>query len=140
MVWSLTDFSRLMVLRSKVSGSQVHLKHVLALDSHPAVLFRGMNALPVVVSVGGVRSPYDKSKFTQNPDPNIVVWDLTTGNIIRIMSITAANPTLRPITALKIFSDGSQIVTSAGDDLLFLKHKICKRQSPIGFSDFSFLI
>lgn len=116
MVWDLKDpsFTRLKVLRSQENGQLLHLRHVTALDAHPAMALLGKNAVPVVVSVGGVRSPYDRSTTTQNPDPNIVIWDLDTGVPLNVISTTVANPTLKPITAIKIWADGSKIVTSAG--------------------------
>ncbi len=114
MVWNLTDFSRIKILRKVYNGQWLHLRHVLAVAAHPAMALVGKNAIPVVVSIGGVRSPYDKSSYIQNPDPYIVIWDLNTGEPMNIISISVANPTLKPITALRIFSDGSRIVSSAG--------------------------
>jgi hypothetical protein len=116
MVWNLRDpnFGRIKILRSEENGQLLHLRHVLALDAHPAMALLGKNAIPVVVSVGGVRSPYDRSTTTQNPDPNIVIWDLDAGSPLKVFSTTVANPTLKPFTALRIWADGSKIVTSAG--------------------------
>ena len=116
MVWNLMDpsFTRIKVLRSNQNGQLLHLRQVLALDAHPAMALLGKNAVPVVVSVGGVRSPYDRSTTTQNPDPNIVIWDLDAGVPLKVISTTVANPTLKPVTALRIVADGSKIVTSAG--------------------------
>jgi hypothetical protein len=74
----------------------------------------GKNAVPVVVSVGGVRSPYDRSKYTQNPDPYMVIWDIQSGTPLNIISIAVANPSLKPITALSIWADGSRIISSSG--------------------------
>jgi hypothetical protein len=116
MVWNLRDpnFGRIKILRSEENGQLLHLRHVVALDVHPAMPLLGKNAVPVVVSVGGVRSPYDRSTTTQNPDPNIVIWDLDAGTTLNVISTTVANPTLKPVTAVKIVADGSKIVTSAG--------------------------
>ncbi len=75
----------------------------------------GKNAVPVVVSVGGVRSPYDRSRYTQNPDPYIVIWDIEAGIPLNIISIAVANPSLKPMTALSIWADGSRIVSSSGE-------------------------
>jgi hypothetical protein len=86
----------------------------LALASHPAMALLGRNAVPVVVSVGGIRSPYDRSKYTQNPDPYIVIWDIEAGVYLSTIAIAVANPSLKPMTALKIWADGSKIVTSSG--------------------------
>lgn len=113
-MWSLLDFSRVMVLRSQYNAQPIHLRHVLALASHPAVPFLGKNAIPVVVSVGGVRSPYERNKFTLNPDPYMVLWDLDTGEALQVIPISVANPTLKPFTALAISNDGTKIVSSAG--------------------------
>ena len=114
MVWNLTDYSRIKILRTVYNGQPLHLRHVLAVAAHPAMALGGKNAVPVVVSIGGVRSPYDKSSYVQNPDPYLVIWDLNAGEPLNLISISVANPTLKPFTALKIFSDGSKIVSSAG--------------------------
>jgi hypothetical protein len=115
-----------MILRSQYNDQPIHLRHVLALASHPAVPFLGKNAIPVIVSVGGVRSPYDKSKYTQNPDPYIVVWDLNTGLSLQVIPISVANPTLKPFTALTISNDGSKIVSAAGTvlNLFFIFYRM----------------
>lgn len=102
------------MLRSYYNEQRIHLRQVLALASHPAVPFLGKNAIPVVVSVGGVRSPYDKSKYTSNPDPYMAVWDLNSGALISAIPISVANPTLKPFTALAISNDGTKIVSAAG--------------------------
>ena len=102
------------ILRTTNNGQLLHLRHVLALASHPAMALLGKSAVPVVVSVGGIRSPYDRSKYTQNPDPYIVIWDIEAGIPLNIISIAVANPSLKPITALKIWADGSRIVSSSG--------------------------
>mmetsp|Transcript_60899 Transcript_60899/g.163020 ORF Transcript_60899/g.163020 Transcript_60899/m.163020 type:complete len:2559 (+) Transcript_60899:1883-9559(+) len=114
-VWSLVDFSLLKTLRTIQNGQYLHLRHVLALASHPTMTFLGQNSIPVVVSVGGVRSPYDRSKYTQNPDPKMVIWNLNTGEAVSIISISVANPTLKPFTALKVTSDGNYIISSSED-------------------------
>lgn len=113
-VWNLLGFSRIKVLRSEYNGQPLHLRHVLALASHPAMALLGKNAVPVVVSVGGVRSPYDRSRYTQNPDPYIVIWDIEAGIPLNIISIAVANPSLKPMTALNIWADGSRIISSSG--------------------------
>ena len=125
MVWNLLDFSRVKILRSTYNGNPLPLKQVLALDAHPAMALAGQNAVPVVVTVGGVRSPYDRSTYTENPDPYMVIWDLDGGEPLNIISILIANPTLKPFTALKIFSDGSKIVSSSGASRFFSIIPIC---------------
>lgn len=116
MVWDLMDQSipQIKILRTEYNGLKLHLRHVLAVAAHPAMALVGMNAVPVVVSVGGIRSPYDRSTYTQNPDPYLVIWDLDGGDPLNIISITVANPSLKPFTAIKIWADGSKIVSSAG--------------------------
>jgi len=108
MIWDLNTYKRIRVLTG-------HIDQVLSLSTVSAAKLLGRVAAPILVSVGGFRSPYNRQTFKLSGDTSIHMWDLETGNLLNRYEITAVHFAGKPVTKIALSSDGSRIITASED-------------------------